>query len=126
MVMKKINKKKPITSIIDDILDSEAAGFTNISIGLEKGLRELDKIKENRKSRFGILITDGNYNRGEDPIKLAKKYPKLHVIGMPAENDADQGIFTCREIAKAGRGKFFAVNDYKEIPRALIELLSQT
>ena len=126
MVMKKINQKKPIISIIDDILDSEAVGFTNIFIGLEKGLKELSKIKENRKSRFVILITDGNYNRGDDPIALAKKYPKLHVIGMPAENDADQGIDTCREIAKAGRGKFYAVNDYKEIPRALIELLYHT
>ena len=126
MVMKKINQKKPIISVIDNILDSEAIGFTNIYIGLEKGLKELSKIKENRKSRFGILITDGIYNRGEDPVILAKKYPKLHVIGMPAENDADQGVDTCREIAKAGRGKFYAVSDYKEIPRALIELLSQT
>ncbi|MFX1418780.1 MAG: VWA domain-containing protein [Promethearchaeota archaeon] len=126
MVMKKINQKKPVVSIIDDILDSEAAGFTNIFIGLEKGLKELNKTKENRKDRFGILISDGNYNRGEDPVILAKKYPKLHVIGMPAQNDADLGIFKCQEIAKAGRGKFYAVNDYKEIPRALIELLSQT
>ncbi len=45
---------------------------------------------------------------------------------MPADNDADRGIDTCREIAKAGRGKFYAVKNYKEIPRALIELLSQT
>lgn len=126
MVMKKIDQKRSIISIIDDILDSEALGFTNIFIGLEKGLKELNKTRENRKSRFAILITDGNYNRGDNPIILAKKYPKLHVIGMPTENDADQGIETCREIAKAGRGKFYAVNDYKEIPRALIELLSQT
>jgi Mg-chelatase subunit ChlD len=125
MVMKKIDYRRPVISIIDDILDSEAVGFTNIFIGLEKGLKELNKIKEKRKSRFGILITDGNYNRGEDPIILAKKYPKLHVIGMPAVNDADQGIDTCREIAKAGRGQFYAVNNYSEIPRALIELLSQ-
>ncbi|TFG27354.1 MAG: VWA domain-containing protein [Promethearchaeota archaeon] len=126
MVLKKIdNKQKSITSIIDEILDSEAVGFTNIYIGLEKGLKELNKIKENVKDQFGILISDGNYNRGEDPVILAKKYPKLHVIGMPAENDADRGIDTCRNIAKTGRGKFFAVSDYKEIPRALIELLSQ-
>jgi Mg-chelatase subunit ChlD len=126
MVLKKINQKKPIIAIIDDILDSEATGFTNIFIGLKKGLKELNKTKENRKNRFGILITDGIYNRGEDPIILAKKYPKLHVIGMPAENDADQGIEKCREIARAGRGKFYAVNDYREIPRALMQLLSQT
>ncbi|UCC20914.1 MAG: VWA domain-containing protein [Promethearchaeota archaeon] len=126
MVMKKIDQKKTITSIIDDILDSEASGFTNIFIGLEKGLKELNKTRENKQDRFGILISDGNYNRGEDPVILAKKYPKLHVIGMPAENDADLGILKCHEIAKAGRGKFYAVNDYKEIPRALIQLLSLT
>ena len=126
MILKGINQKNPVIKIIDEILDSEAVGFTNIEIGLEKGLKELNKTRENRKSHFGILISDGNFNRGGDPVEIAKKYPKLHVIGMPAENDATQGIKTCQEIAKAGRGKFYAVNDYKEIPRALIELLSQT
>ena len=125
MILKKISQKKPVIKIIDDILDSEAVGFTNIYLGLEKGLKELNKVREKRKNRFGILITDGNFNRGENPVSLAKKYPKLHVIGMPAENDADRGIDTCRDIAQAGRGKFYAVKDYKEIPRALIELLSQ-
>lgn len=126
MVLKKIDEKKPVFSIIDEILDSEAVGFTDISIGLEKGLTELNKVKEKTRNKFGILISDGNYNRGDDPIDLAKQYPKLHVIGMPAENDADRGIDTCKELADAGRGKFYAVSNFKEIPRALIELLSQT
>ncbi|MHA2281230.1 MAG: VWA domain-containing protein [Promethearchaeota archaeon] len=126
MTLKKINQKKTTLKIIDDILDSEAVGFTNIQLGLEKGLSELNKTREERKSRFGILISDGVFNRGKNPIEIAKLYPKLHVIGMPAENDAAQGIRTCREIADAGRGKFYAVTDYKEIPRALIELLTHT
>ncbi len=126
MVLKKIDQKKPVNNIIDEILDSEAIGFTNIEIGLENGLKELNKVREKTRHKFGILISDGNYNRGNDPIDLAKKFPTLHVIGIPAGNDADRGINTCRELAKAGRGKFYAVNDYKEIPRALIDLLSQT
>jgi len=125
MVLKKIDEKKPVITIIDEILDSEAVGFTNIKIGLEKGLKELNKIKEKTRHKFGILITDGNYNRGENPIDLARKFPKLNVIAIPAENDAERGIDTCREIARVGQGKFFAVNNFKEIPRALIELLSQ-
>ena len=126
MLMKKINDVKPITTTIDDILDSEAVGFTNIQKGLEKGLKELEKVKESKREKIGILISDGNYNRGDDPIEIAKKYPTLHVIGMPADNDAERGIDTCRDIAKAGHGKFLSVTDYKEIPRALMELLSQT
>ena len=35
MIMKKINEMKPITKIIDDILDSEAVGFTNIHLGFK-------------------------------------------------------------------------------------------
>jgi Mg-chelatase subunit ChlD len=126
MVLKDMKEEKEVTKIVDEILDSEAVGFTNIYIGLDKGLKQLQKVKRKAKNQFGILISDGNYNRGENPIKLARKYPKLHVIGMPPDNDADRGIDTCKEIAKAGRGKFYAVNDFKEIPRALIELLSQT
>jgi len=126
MILKSIDKKKEITTIVDEILDSEATGFTNIYIGLEKGLKELNRVKKYARNQFGILISDGNYNRGDDPVALAKIFPKLHVIGMPADNDADRGIDTCREIAKAGRGKFYAVKDYKEIPRALIEILSQS
>ncbi len=126
MVLKDIKEEKSITKLIDEILDSEAVGFTNIHIGLEKGLKELNKVKKNHRNQFGILISDGNYNRGDNPVDIARKYPKLHVIGMPPDNDADRGIETCKEIAKAGRGKFYAVEDYKEIPRALIDLLSQT
>ncbi|MHA2034949.1 MAG: VWA domain-containing protein [Promethearchaeota archaeon] len=126
MTLKKINQKKTTLKIIDDILDSEAVGFTNIQLGLEKGLSELNKTRKEMKSRFGILISDGVFNRGKNPIEIAKLFPKLHVIGMPAENDAAQGIKTCREIADAGRGKFYAVTDYKEIPRALMELLTHT
>ncbi|MBD3254236.1 MAG: VWA domain-containing protein [Candidatus Lokiarchaeota archaeon] len=127
MTLKKIeNRKKSIRAIIDEILDSEAVGFTNIYVGLEKGLEELRKTKSSTKEQFAVLITDGNYNRGDNPLKLAKKFPKIHVIGIPADNDADRGIDTCREIAKVGNGKFYAVNNYKEIPRALIEILTHT
>ncbi|MFX1276575.1 MAG: VWA domain-containing protein [Promethearchaeota archaeon] len=125
MVLKKIDERKTVKEIIDEILDSEAVGFTNIHIGLEKGLKELNKVRQNIQNQFGILISDGNYNRGENPLELAKNYPRLHVIGIPAENDADRGIETCREIARVGKGKFYSVKDYKEIPRALINLLSQ-
>jgi len=126
MILKKIDEKKLIAKTIDDILDSEAVGFTNIHIGLDKGLTELLRAKASRKNKFGILISDGIYNRGEDPVNVARKFPKLHVIGIPAENDEERGIKICKEIAQAGHGKFYSVKDYKEIPRTLIKLLSHS
>jgi hypothetical protein len=87
MTLKKINQKKTTLKIIDEILDSEAVGFTNIQLGLEKGLSELNKTREEMKNRFGILISDGVFNRGKNPVEIAKLFPKLHVIGMPPENE---------------------------------------
>ena len=72
MVLKRIREEKPVVTIIDQILDSEAVGFTNIETGLKQGLKELNKI--NGRNKFGILVTDGNYNRGENPTKIAEKY----------------------------------------------------
>ena len=69
-------------------------------LSTEKGLKELNKVKEKTRHKFGILISDGNYNRGKNPLDLAKKYPKLHVIGIPADNDAERGIDMCRELAQ--------------------------
>ena len=91
----------PITKLIDEILDSEAVGFTNIENALTRGLKELDRVKGKRK--FAILITDGNYNRGKDPSLIAKSFRKLHVIVMPPENKLRyEGLKICRkEIGRA-------------------------
>ncbi len=121
IVVKEMTNKRDLSWIVDQILDSEAAGFTNITQGLVKGLEELHKIKTREK--FGIIVTDGAFNRGGDPKYIAKEFPKLHVIGMPNNEPHLNGEKTCRRIAKAGRGKYIPVEKYNEIPRTLVELL---
>ncbi|MBN2155014.1 MAG: VWA domain-containing protein [Candidatus Lokiarchaeota archaeon] len=125
MVLKAINEeisKTPISKLIDEILDSEAVGFTNIENALKRGLNELHKVKG--KKKFGILITDGNYNRGKNPSLIAKNYPKLHVIAMPPPKKLHyEGLKICRNIAEAGHGKFYPVSDYKDIPQTLLHIL---
>ncbi len=121
MVMKKMTEEIPVVSIIDQILDSEAVGFTNIEIGLEKGLEQLENIKGTNK--FGVLVSDGAFNRGKDPVIIAKKYPLLHVVGMPPAKNELEGLITCKKIAQAGKGSYIPVSNYYEIPRALMTLL---
>ncbi|MHA1871112.1 MAG: vWA domain-containing protein [Promethearchaeota archaeon] len=126
MVLKHIGDNREITEVLDDILDSEAVGFTNIERGLKEGLKELDKVKNtSQKNKIGILITDGDYNRGRDPVLIAKKYPNLHVIAMPPEKYNSDGMKICRKIAESSNGLFYPVRDYKEIPRALLRLLKR-
>ena len=128
-VLKNINEDRKISLLIDQILESEAVGFTNIKIGLKKGLEELRKVqgKGGRKS-IGILITDGDYNRGGDPYDIARLYPELHVIGIPPEDSKEKqlrGQKVCKQIASAGRGYYLPVKDFDEIPRALMRLLAK-
>ena len=126
-VLKGIKKEKKIADLIDQILESEAVGFTNISRALHRGIIELKKIPGNRQ-KVGILITDGDYNRGKNPILLARQFPKLHVINMPPEQAKlrqTRGQQVCQQIAAAGRGYYMPVKEFEEIPRALMHLLAK-
>lgn len=112
---------KSIDWIVDQVLDSEAAGFTNITLGLTHGLRELRKIRQ--PDKFGVLITDGAYNRGGSPLEVAREYPKLHVIGLPNTEPHLNGEQTCRDIARVTNSKYIPVETYHAIPRILLDLL---
>ncbi len=129
-VLKNINQSRLTHLLIDDILESEAVGFTNIERALKKGLEQLKSSKErNFGKSLGILITDGDYNRGGNPAYIAKQYPQLHVINMPPDINQkrkhDKAQLTCRMIAHAGRGHYYPVETFEEIPHALMDLLSK-
>ena len=126
-ILKKIREQRTTTLLIDQILESEAVGFTNIAKGLHYGLKELNKIRGNRR-KIGIVITDGDFNRGMNPILIARRFPKLHVINMPPEKHKEgtsRGRRICQNMAQAGRGTFVPVKEIAEIPRALMGLLAK-
>ncbi|MBD3352036.1 MAG: VWA domain-containing protein [Candidatus Lokiarchaeota archaeon] len=125
LFLKHMKEKQPLQKIIDDVLDAEAVGFTNIEIGLKKGLEELMAIRANRRDKFAVLVTDGNYLRGDHPAKIAREFPKLHVVGIHQKNSPYDGLDVCRKVAKAGKGKFYPVRTFHEIPRTLLNILQQ-
>jgi Mg-chelatase subunit ChlD len=128
-VLKNIEDESSVTRLIDMILESEAIGFTNISAGLRKALEQLNMVKgKGGRKSYGILISDGDYNRGINPASIAKLFPRLDVIGMPPEEVKDKflrGQEICKDIAKNGRGSYYPVKRFEEIPRVLMELLSK-
>jgi Mg-chelatase subunit ChlD len=126
-LLKNLMEEKKIALLVDQILESEAVGFTNIARALKRGLQELDNIHGTRK-KMAILITDGDYNRGINPVQIAHFFPQLHVINMPPEEGRDnqrRGQIVCQQIASAGRGYYIPVKEIEEIPRALMELLGK-
>jgi Mg-chelatase subunit ChlD len=116
--IKGINEEVAVENIVDRILDLEAVGYTNIEDALKRGALELRGIKS--RFKWGILLTDGSYNRGEDPRYLAREFEKLHVIGLPGKKSGER---VCSELARMGGGRYVAVRRYREVPRALMKIL---
>jgi len=121
-VIKRMRERIRTNELINRILESESAGYTNIAEALKFGGLELEKIK--KKNKFGVLITDGAFNRGGDPRPYLKYFPKLHVIGLPSKQDWGKRV--CKDLARLGRGKYVEITSYKQVPRALMRLLRET
>ncbi|MHA1679926.1 MAG: vWA domain-containing protein, partial [Promethearchaeota archaeon] len=121
-VLKAVNEKRFIDGLIDDVLEMQTSGFTNITKGLEKGIEQLQIAKSHDK--FAILITDGCANRGIEMLNdVASKFNHLHVILIPSENEQMlSGGRTCEEIQRHGKGMLVRVSRFKDIPRALQKL----
>ncbi|MFW9924130.1 MAG: VWA domain-containing protein [Candidatus Thorarchaeota archaeon] len=118
-VIKKIDENVSIDELVDRVLESEAAGYTNLSDALQKGLGELNK--EKRTEKFGVLVTDGCFNRGDDPRSFAKNFYNLHVLGLPTEKAWGEGV--CRDLARIGKGRYISVKSMNQIPRILMKIL---
>ena len=119
-VPKAMNQRLRLTEVVTKILEVPALGYTNIEDALARGLKELARGRH--KERFGIIITDGRYTIGGDPLPLAAKYPRLFVL---ATEDYKMDRDLCRAMAEAGRGRSYPVDDYAELPWALSGLLNE-
>ncbi len=120
--VKSMDQHTTIDSIVDTILDTEPAGYTNIADALKTAYTQYER--SHRYESWAILITDGIANRGGSPEPFARKYQNLHVLQTPGTHP--QGEETCQRIALLGRGRHIKVNSYTEVPRALIRLLRHT
>lgn len=119
-VAKPLNVPMTREEAISRILEVPAMGYTNIEDGLRKGLRQLERGRN--REQLGILITDGVYTEGENPIALAARYPRLYVLMTEAYKMNRE---LCRELAARGHGRCFAVNDWAELPYAVSRLMRE-
>jgi len=117
-VMKQLDQKVAVETLVSDLLDIPVMGFTNIEDALRTGIRELNSAVV--KDKVGIMITDGNYTAGKDPRELAAQYPRLFVVMIKSHDSKPE---LCKEVAALGKGKVLAVDTFEEIPHVLRDLL---
>jgi len=117
-MMKQLDQKVAVETLVGNLLDVPAMGFTNIEDALRTGIRQLNGTMV--KDKVGIIITDGNYTAGKDPSELAALYPKLFVIMIKSHDSKPE---LCEQMAALGKGKAMAVDTFEEIPPILRNLL---
>ncbi len=118
-LIKGIKDELTISDIMDKILDLEAVGYTNIEDALRVGALQLKGLKT--RFKWAILLTDGAYNKGEDPRYLCRKFEKLHVINLPSTKKWGKRV--CQDLARLGGGRYVVVRNYHEVPRALMKIM---
>lgn len=119
-LLKTMEEKPDVEKLIDKMLDLRPGGSTNIEEALRKGLEELERLLQ--LDGTGVLITDGWVTRGGDPVEIAEKYPKLHVIQVPlATGGGDSEM--CMKLATAGRGRYSYVRDFYQLPQAVMSIM---
>lgn len=119
-VAKPLNVGMSREGAVSRILEAPAVGFTNVEDALRKGLDQLARGRN--RERYGILITDGVYTAGEDPLPWASRYQRLFVL-MTEAYKMNRDL--CRALAERGHGRCFPIADYGELPYALSRLLRE-
>ncbi|OGS42862.1 MAG: hypothetical protein A3K76_02085 [Euryarchaeota archaeon RBG_13_57_23] len=119
-MLKRVGQAKSLDDLVADLLEARAGGYTNIENALTKGRAEL--ARASTKNQIGILVTDGNYTVGADPVDAASSYRRLYVI-MTESHDCQPGV--CEDVARNGGGHMYPVAGFEEIPRVLYKVLRQ-
>ena len=110
-----------VRELVRRILAVPAQGYTNIEAGLRMALDQLSRSR--RRERAGVVMTDGIANTGWDPVRVARHFPRLHVVQVGPEEP--RGTETCLRMARAGRGRHYRAEHYEELPGVVRRLVRE-
>jgi uncharacterized protein with von Willebrand factor type A (vWA) domain len=117
-VIKAFQEKISTESAIERVLSIPAGGFTNIDLGLKAAGEHI--AESNLKDSRVILISDGRYTEGKNPVIRARNFRMVY----PVKIGKDPGGRTVmREIADTGQGRFSEVREMHELPRFLLHAI---
>jgi hypothetical protein len=114
-VLREIDESSGSEKVLERLFALQSHGETNIRMALEAGLRYVTKFE--RKS--GLILTDGDWNRGGNPFQAAVRFDKLSVIAFPPASDEK-----IRKLALQGNGSFSFVREETEIAGAILRCLN--
>jgi Mg-chelatase subunit ChlD len=114
-----LGTRDAVSRVVEDLLTQPARGFTNIEDALVVGRRELERADSPR--RVGLLITDGVFTAGADPLPAAALFPRLFVL-LTEASAMDEEL--CTRMARVGNGSVVRVKGYEDLPNRMLQVIT--
>ncbi len=112
--LKEVDEPAGPAKVLQRLFALRSCGDTNIRSVLEVGLQHVSKFER----KAGLLLTDGDWNKGGNPFQAAGQFDKLSVIGFPFAD-----YEKIRQLTLQGNGNFSIVKDETEIAGAIMRCL---
>lgn len=119
-LLTRLGEVNRVDDVVRAILCQPARGFTNLHEALTTGCREIERGQDQR--RAGLIITDGVYTLGDDPVPVAARFPQLFVM-LTEDTKMDETL--CRRMAAAGKGDLFRVRGFDDLPARMLDLANR-
>jgi Mg-chelatase subunit ChlD len=121
-VLKKPDESIRIPELIARFLDVPAKGYTHLEAGMKQALLIQEKVKYLSEGQppVTVLLSDGKYTAGRDPLYLAHRFNRLIVMKMGSEKSS---LPLCRALALKGNGSVLQISRLEELPEKMYELV---
>jgi Mg-chelatase subunit ChlD len=115
-----LGERDTASLMVEELLSQPARGFTNIEDGLAVGRHEL--LLGDNPRKVGLLITDGVFTAGGDPLAEAARFPRLYVL-LTEDYVMDEEL--CARMARVGHGEVVRVTGYEDLPARMLQVVTQ-
>ncbi len=114
-VLKDVDESAGPQKVLQRLFALQSYGDTNIRGVLEAGLKHIGTFER----KAGLLLTDGDWNKGGNPLSAAARFDSLSVIGFPFADDSK-----IRQLSLYGKGTFSIIKDETDIVGAILRCLN--
>lgn len=121
-VLKRPTEKKTVSSILTHFLEMPTEGFTHLEAGMKAALDLAQELSPGGRKVSTLLITDGQYTLGKNPVYLAPWFHQLMVIHTAGQ---EKGKTLCQDCAKKGHGRFYPLSDWNRLPLLICQILKE-
>ena len=130
-VVSRFGEQVAPAELVRRMLAVPCGGGTDIAAALRSGHAELQRGRD--PSRSGLLVSDGVYTSGADPLPAAARFGPLHVLlmeeqtaarapGAPVTTWIAPRLQVGEAIARAADGGLVRVDGFPALPRRMLEV----